>query len=217
MQNTHIFHSVFLHYIYPKYHGHPQKYNLENILITSTSETYGSAKYVPIDEEHPLIGQSPYSASKIAADQLAISYSKSKLASAYCYLNISAAYQMLQQYEKALNAYQLALALGKGNKDFENALKKCDVMAAPVTPYPAFKLGEKLEDPLQMYLADIFTIAANLAGICGISTPCGFITGENENKLPVGLQLLGPALQESTILKISDAFEKATQWHKERP
>jgi aspartyl-tRNA(Asn)/glutamyl-tRNA(Gln) amidotransferase subunit A len=101
--------------------------------------------------------------------------------------------------------------------DFTNAFSKVDAIVSPTAPTPAFRIGEMRNDPLQMYLADIFTIAANLAGICGISTPCGFITGENENKLPVGLQLLGPALQESTILKISDAFEKATQWHKERP
>ena len=101
--------------------------------------------------------------------------------------------------------------------DFTNAFSQVDAIVSPTAPTPAFRIGEMRNDPLQMYLADIFTIAANLAGICGISTPCGFITGENGNKLPVGLQLLGPALQESTILKISDAFEKATQWHKERP
>ncbi|MEE2808936.1 MAG: Asp-tRNA(Asn)/Glu-tRNA(Gln) amidotransferase subunit GatA [Verrucomicrobiota bacterium] len=101
--------------------------------------------------------------------------------------------------------------------DFANAFSKVDAIVSPTAPTPAFKIGEMCNDPLQMYLADIFTIAANLAGICGISTPCGFITGDTGNKLPVGLQLLGPALQESTILKISDAFEKATGWHKQRP
>jgi len=101
--------------------------------------------------------------------------------------------------------------------DFANAFSKVDAIVSPTAPTPAFKIGEMCNDPLQMYLADIFTIAANLAGICGISTPCGFITGDTGNKLPVGLQLLGPALQESTILKISDAFEKATEWHKQRP
>lgn len=101
--------------------------------------------------------------------------------------------------------------------DFANAFSKVDAIVSPTAPTPAFKIGEMCNDPLQMYLADIFTIAANLAGICGISTPCGFITGDTGNKLPVGLQLLGPALQESTILKVSDAFEKATGWHKQRP
>ena len=101
--------------------------------------------------------------------------------------------------------------------DFTNAFSKVDAIVSPTAPSAAFKIGEMCNDPLQMYLADIFTIAANLAGICGISTPCGFIKAETGKKLPIGLQLLGPALQESTILKISDAFEKATQWHKERP
>tara|TARA_Y100000588_G_C14263914_1_gene928927 strand:+ start:1557 stop:3011 length:1455 start_codon:yes stop_codon:yes gene_type:complete len=101
--------------------------------------------------------------------------------------------------------------------DFTNAFSKVDAIVSPTAPSAAFKIGEMCNDPLQMYLADIFTIAANLAGICGISTPCGFIKAETGKRLPIGLQLLGPALQESTILKISDAFEKATQWHKERP
>ena len=101
--------------------------------------------------------------------------------------------------------------------DFTNAFSKVDAIVSPTAPSAAFKIGEMCNDPLQMYLADIFTIAANLAGICGISTPCGFIKAETGKRLPIGLQLLGPALQESTILKISDAFEKATPWHKERP
>lgn len=101
--------------------------------------------------------------------------------------------------------------------DFTNAFEKVDAIVSPTAPTPAFKIGEMSNDPLQMYLADIFTIAANLAGICGISTPCGVIEEDTGNKLPVGLQILGPALQETTILKISDAFEKATDWHKQRP
>ena len=101
--------------------------------------------------------------------------------------------------------------------DFAQAFEKVDAIVSPTAPTPAFKIGEMCDDPLQMYLADIFTIAANLAGICGISTPCGFVTGDSENQLPVGLQILGPALQETTILKVSDAFEKATDWHNQRP
>jgi aspartyl-tRNA(Asn)/glutamyl-tRNA(Gln) amidotransferase subunit A len=101
--------------------------------------------------------------------------------------------------------------------DFAQAFEKVDAIVSPTAPTPAFKIGEMCDDPLQMYLADIFTIAANLAGICGISTPCGFVKGDSNNQLPVGLQILGPALQESTILKISDAFEKATDWHNQRP
>ena len=82
-------------------------------------------------------------------------------------------------------------------QDFENALEKCDVIAAPVTPYPAFKIGEKLDDPLQMYLADIYTISANLAGIPAMSIPCGFVGREN---LPVGLQLMGKHFDEANLI-----------------
>jgi len=99
--------------------------------------------------------------------------------------------------------------------DFEQAFQKCDAILTPTSPTPAFKIGEKTEDPLQMYLADIFTIAVNLAGICGISVPCGFVG--NERKLPVGLQILGPSLGEETILRIAHAYEQATPWHKEKP
>ncbi len=99
--------------------------------------------------------------------------------------------------------------------DFEQAFQKCDAILTPTSPTPAFKIGEKTEDPLQMYLADIFTIAVNLAGICGISVPCGFV--KNVGKLPVGLQILGPSLGEETILRIARAYEQATPWHKEKP
>tara|TARA_B100001123_G_C15243983_1_gene1000179 strand:- start:28 stop:1482 length:1455 start_codon:yes stop_codon:yes gene_type:complete len=95
-------------------------------------------------------------------------------------------------------------------KDFENALKKCDVIAAPVTPYPAFKIGEKLDDPLQMYLADIYTISANLAGIPAISIPCGFVSGEN---LPVGLQLMGKHFDEASLISVGQKFQQATNFH----
>ncbi|MCH2290713.1 MAG: Asp-tRNA(Asn)/Glu-tRNA(Gln) amidotransferase subunit GatA [SAR324 cluster bacterium] len=95
-------------------------------------------------------------------------------------------------------------------QDFENALKKCDVMAAPVTPYPAFKLGEKLEDPLQMYLADIYTISANLAGIPAMSIPCGFTEKEN---LPVGLQLMGKHFDEENLIAVGHRFQQATDFH----
>jgi aspartyl-tRNA(Asn)/glutamyl-tRNA(Gln) amidotransferase subunit A len=82
---------------------------------------------------------------------------------------------------------------------------------------PAFPLGEKSVDPLQMYLADIFTIAANLAGICGISLPCGFAQIESGARLPIGLQLLGAALDEARILQIAHAYEQSTVWNKKRP
>ncbi len=100
-------------------------------------------------------------------------------------------------------------------RDFEQAFQKCDAILTPTSPTPAFKFGEKTVDPLQMYLADIFTIAANLAGICGISIPCGFI--QKEKKLPVGLQILGPSLGEEIILQVAHAYEQTTSWHQEKP
>lgn len=101
-------------------------------------------------------------------------------------------------------------------RDFVRAFEKVDALAAPTSPSPAFKLGEKTADPLQMYLADIFTIAANLAGICGISVPCGFADSENGKKLPIGLQLLGKALDEGRIFQVAHAYEQSTDWHKIR-
>jgi aspartyl-tRNA(Asn)/glutamyl-tRNA(Gln) amidotransferase subunit A len=101
-------------------------------------------------------------------------------------------------------------------RDFVEAFEKVDALISPTTPTPAFKLGERTNDPLQMYLADIFTNAANLAGICGISIPCGFATVDGK-RLPVGLQLLGKALDEARILQIAHAYEQSTEWHKQRP
>ena len=93
-------------------------------------------------------------------------------------------------------------------QDFENALRKCNVIASPVTPYPAFNLGEKLDDPLQMYLADIYTISANLAGIPAMSIPCGFAEG-----LPVGLQLTGKHFDEASLFTVGHKFQQATVFH----
>ena len=101
-------------------------------------------------------------------------------------------------------------------RDFANVFEKVDALISPTSPVPAFKLGERAADPLQMYLADIFTIAANLAGICGISLPCGFAEVDG-NRLPIGLQLLGKALDEARILQIAHAYEQSTDWHKARP
>jgi aspartyl-tRNA(Asn)/glutamyl-tRNA(Gln) amidotransferase subunit A len=101
-------------------------------------------------------------------------------------------------------------------RDFAKAFEKVDALIAPTSPVPAFKLGERVADPLQMYLADIFTIAANLAGICGISIPCGFAE-LNGQRLPIGLQLLGKPLDEARILQIAHAYEQSTDWHKARP
>src|SRR6476659_473658 len=101
-------------------------------------------------------------------------------------------------------------------RDFARAFEKIDALVSPTAPTPAFKLGEKTADPLQMYLADTFTIAANLAGICGISVPCGFASSESRKKLPIGLQLLGKALDEARIFQIAHAYEQSTDWHKVR-
>ncbi len=90
-------------------------------------------------------------------------------------------------------------------RDFDEAFKKVDVIAAPTCPTPAFKLGEKVDDPLAMYLADIYTVTANLAGIPGISVPCG----ESREKLPIGLQLFGRHFDEATLLRVANAYEKA--------
>src|SRR5438093_7125130 len=101
-------------------------------------------------------------------------------------------------------------------QDFAKAFEKVDALISPTSPVPAFKLGERTDDPLQMYLADIFTSPANLAGICGISVPCGFADVDG-HRLPIGLQLLGKALDEARILQIAHAYEQSTEWHKARP
>jgi aspartyl-tRNA(Asn)/glutamyl-tRNA(Gln) amidotransferase subunit A len=100
-------------------------------------------------------------------------------------------------------------------QDFAKAFEKVDVLISPTSPVLAFKLGERMDDPLQMYLADIFTSPANLAGICGISVPCGFAETDG-HRLPVGLQLLGKAFDEGRILQIAHAYEQSTDWHKAR-
>ena len=96
-------------------------------------------------------------------------------------------------------------------QDFTDAFTQCDAILSPTSPEPAFRAGEKTADPLKMYLADIFTIAANLAGICGISVPCGFDESAGR-PLPVGLQFLGPALGEESLLGIAHAYETTTPW-----
>ncbi len=97
--------------------------------------------------------------------------------------------------------------------DFTNAFEKCDCVVMPVSPTTAFKIGEKVDDPLKMYLSDIYTIAANLSGIPGISIPCGFDGGN----LPIGLQILSPAFSEDKLLRIARTFEALTDWHKPKP
>jgi aspartyl-tRNA(Asn)/glutamyl-tRNA(Gln) amidotransferase subunit A len=97
-------------------------------------------------------------------------------------------------------------------RDYERAFDACDVIAMPTAPTPPFKLGEKADDPLQMYLADIFTVSVNLAGLPGISIPSGFA-----GNLPLGFQLIGRMFDEATILRAADAYEKATAWHETAP
>ncbi len=98
-------------------------------------------------------------------------------------------------------------------RDYERAFEACDAILTPTTPAPAFRIGEKVNDPLQMYLTDICTVTANLAGICGVSVPCGF-TGAG---LPVGLQVLGPAFGEEQILRAAHAYEQSQSWRSRTP
>jgi len=98
-------------------------------------------------------------------------------------------------------------------QDFDEAYKKCDVIVAPISPAPAFKLNEKLDDPLQMYLSDIFTISANLAGIPAMSIPCGL----SEAGLPIGLQLMGKHFDEATLLNVGHQFQQTTDHHLKHP
>ncbi len=97
--------------------------------------------------------------------------------------------------------------------DFEEAFKKVDVMVTPTSPTAAFKIGDKVSDPLQMYLSDIFTISINLAGVPAISTPCGYTAAG----LPVGFQIIGKHFDEETVLRVSYAHEQSTDWHVKRP
>jgi len=110
-------------------------------------------------------------------------------------------------YLKALKVRNLIRA------DLTAAFEKCDCIVMPVAPTAAFKIGEKADDPLTMYLSDVYTISANLAGIPGISVPCGF----DGNGLPIGLQILGPTFTEDKLLRIAQMFEKETNWHTKRP
>ncbi len=97
--------------------------------------------------------------------------------------------------------------------DFDAAFEQVDVIVAPTSPTTAFRIGEKVDDPLQMYLSDVFTLSMNLAGICGLSLPCGF----DGNGLPIGLQVMGPPLGEEQVLRVAYAYEQATEWHVRRP
>ena len=98
-------------------------------------------------------------------------------------------------------------------KDFEDAFKTVDVLITPTAPTPAFKIGEKTADPLQMYLSDIFTISVNLAGVPAVSVPCGFTSGN----LPVGLQIIGNHFDEESLFRIAYAYEQGTEWRLRKP
>jgi len=98
-------------------------------------------------------------------------------------------------------------------RDFSRAFEKCDIIAGPTAPTPAFRVGEKADNPLEMYLSDIYTISVNLAGIAGISLPCGFTRAA----LPVGLQLIAPAFGEGRLFSAAHAYEQATEWHRRKP
>jgi aspartyl-tRNA(Asn)/glutamyl-tRNA(Gln) amidotransferase subunit A len=98
-------------------------------------------------------------------------------------------------------------------QDYERAFAQVDVVAMPTTPTPAFRLGEKTDDPLQMYLADIFTVSANLASLPSISVPCGF----SPDRLPIGVQFTGRMFDEETLVRVADAYQRDTAWHLESP
>ncbi len=109
-------------------------------------------------------------------------------------------------YSKALKVRRLI------RQDFDQAFAHCDVVIGPTSPTAAFKIGEKTDDPLSMYLADIYTISCNLAGIAGVSIPCGF----TKTGLPIGLQILGAPFEEEKLLRIARMHEAATEWHTRR-
>jgi len=110
-------------------------------------------------------------------------------------------------YLKALKVRRLI------KNDFDKAFAECDVIMGPTSPTPAFKIGEKVNDPLAMYLSDIYTISANLAGLPGVSVPCGF----TKSNLPIGLQILAAPLAEEKLLRVARMFESKTDWHTRRP
>jgi aspartyl-tRNA(Asn)/glutamyl-tRNA(Gln) amidotransferase subunit A len=110
-------------------------------------------------------------------------------------------------YLKALKVRRLI------KDDFDKGFADCDVIIGPTSPTAAFKVGEKTDNPLAMYLSDIYTISGNLAGIPGISIPCGF----TKKNLPIGLQIMAPAFEEEKLLRVARMHEKATDWHQRRP
>jgi aspartyl-tRNA(Asn)/glutamyl-tRNA(Gln) amidotransferase subunit A len=110
-------------------------------------------------------------------------------------------------YGKALRARR------KIFDDFAKAFSEVDVLVTPTSPIPAFKFGERTGDPMQMYLADVLTVAPNLAGIPALAQPCGF----TKSGLPIGLQVMGPPLGEEACFRVAGAYESRTEWHERRP
>ena len=110
-------------------------------------------------------------------------------------------------YKKAAKVRRLI------RQDFDRAFDQVDLIAGPVTPTPAFKIGEKVDDPLAMYLFDLYTTSTNLAGIAGMSIPCGF----SREGLPIGLHLQAPAFEEERLLRGAAMFQHATDWHEKAP
>jgi aspartyl-tRNA(Asn)/glutamyl-tRNA(Gln) amidotransferase subunit A len=98
-------------------------------------------------------------------------------------------------------------------RDYDAAFARVDVIAMPTSPTPAFPLGERTGDPVRMYLSDVFTVSANLAGLPAVTVPCGFADG----RLPVGLQFTGRPMDDALVLRVADAYERATSWSHERP
>jgi aspartyl-tRNA(Asn)/glutamyl-tRNA(Gln) amidotransferase subunit A len=110
-------------------------------------------------------------------------------------------------YKKALKVRRLI------RQDFDRAFEEVDLIVGPVTPTPAFKLGERVDDPLAMYLFDLYTVSANLTGIAGMSIPCGFSAAG----LPIGLHLQAPPFAEERLLRGAHMFQQATDWHTKKP
>lgn len=102
-------------------------------------------------------------------------------------------------------------------RDFAQAFARCDVLMTPTSPVLPFRLGERKNDPLSMYLADVYTIGCNLAGLPGLSMPCGFVEDEGSGPLPVGVQLLGPTLRDDIVLQVAAAYQRLTDWHTRKP
>jgi aspartyl-tRNA(Asn)/glutamyl-tRNA(Gln) amidotransferase subunit A len=98
-------------------------------------------------------------------------------------------------------------------QDFDRAFVDVDVIVSPTAPTTAFRIGEKADDPLQMYLSDVFTLPASLAGIAGANIPCGF----DKAGLPIGMQIMGPAFGEPVVFRAAHAFQQATDWHTRQP